>query len=100
MPLLARCVRLSRAPLLPLLPASSSLLHTKSCLMSQATNDAAAIQHICRDTKQENPGPGRGEEAELQAAVLRIVRAHEDACMVSLTALLCSCLLCDSSVHY
>lgn len=37
----------------------------------------------CGEQQQDNPGPGRGEEkAEPDPAVLQIVRAHEEACLV------------------
>ncbi|CAI9586692.1 unnamed protein product [Staurois parvus] len=76
---LVRCVRRSVSRVVPIVrgsvPPSSPLLWPERWLSS----DMAAAQDTCVERQQESPGPGRGEEADPE--VLRIVRAHEEACL-------------------
>ncbi|XP_077308879.1 uncharacterized protein C1orf53 homolog [Lithobates pipiens] len=72
---LTRCVRRSVPGVVSLLrlcvPPSSSILCMERGLSSET----------CGEQQQDSPGPGRGEEAEPDPAVLQIVRAHEEACL-------------------
>ncbi|XP_072276150.1 uncharacterized protein C1orf53 homolog [Pyxicephalus adspersus] len=67
------------APGSPLLPPSLSLLSRKLCLMPEPGDDTGAAQDTGRERQQDGPGPLR--EAELGAEVMRIVEAHEAACL-------------------